>query len=297
MLLVHSKKTLVVLATLLALIIPAFSQTVIIDDFETDGGDCGFLYEFVDIQEEGTFEADRRVMFAPSPGEQCTIAVDGIGAFVGYHFYEPAIQAMIYEYDTPIDLSGGRINLDVLDFGWASPEPPLTVFYVLVDNQGNDIFFDAPLLPDGTAPFDLNDATGVDVSNITLIALFAEWYETEYFAFVVFDDFRWEVLDSDGDGVPDASDACPDSDLSPTLIINGIDTGIENTVDENGCSLADLSTDALTTGGQSALVALANQWKKDGLITGKEFGAIVSAAASGNGNGGNGNGNGNGNGG
>ena len=50
-----------------------------------------------------------------------------------------------------------------------------------------------------------------------------------------------EVIDTDGDGIPDALDECPTSDFSPTVVIRGVDTGIPNTgINAVGCTLADL---------------------------------------------------------
>jgi hypothetical protein len=46
--------------------------------------------------------------------------------------------------------------------------------------------------------------------------------------------------DSDGDGVPDVDDCCPNSILDPTVIFGNVDTGVENRVNPHGCSLADL---------------------------------------------------------
>lgn len=48
------------------------------------------------------------------------------------------------------------------------------------------------------------------------------------------------VVDSDGDGVPDDQDQFPDSILDPTVIFGDVDTGVENVVNEDGASLADL---------------------------------------------------------
>lgn len=48
------------------------------------------------------------------------------------------------------------------------------------------------------------------------------------------------AVDTDGDGVPDIDDHCPDSILTPTVVFGDEDTGVENRVDEDGCSIADL---------------------------------------------------------
>ncbi|HSH09704.1 MAG TPA: hypothetical protein VK995_04915 [Oceanipulchritudo sp.] len=50
--------------------------------------------------------------------------------------------------------------------------------------------------------------------------------------------------DSDGDGIPDTIDPFDFSDLSPTVALLGIDTGIPNgTTDEPGATLADIIAD------------------------------------------------------
>lgn len=84
--------------------------------------------------------------------------------------------------------------------------------------------------------------------------------------------------DSDGDGIDNADDACPDSDLSPTIIVNGVDSGVENDLLVDGCTIADrialiLAADPATVGVVQLLVAL----KKDGIISGKDMGAILKA--------------------
>ncbi len=46
--------------------------------------------------------------------------------------------------------------------------------------------------------------------------------------------------DADGDGVPDEEDRCADLALSPTVMVDGIDTGVANAfADGAGCTLAD----------------------------------------------------------
>ena len=51
-------------------------------------------------------------------------------------------------------------------------------------------------------------------------------------------------VDTDLDGIDDLIDECLPSDLSPTVVINGVDTGIPNTAaNAVGCTLADLIQD------------------------------------------------------
>jgi len=54
------------------------------------------------------------------------------------------------------------------------------------------------------------------------------------------------IVDTDLDGIDDAVDECLPSDLSTTVTINGVDTGIPNTTaNAVGCTLADLIQDII----------------------------------------------------
>lgn len=90
--------------------------------------------------------------------------------------------------------------------------------------------------------------------------------------------------DEDGDGVPDDVDECPGSDLSRTVVVDGCDSGVVNTLFDTGCTISDLifqcAEDAGNHGGFASCVAdLTNRFKTDGLISGKEKGAIQRCAA------------------
>ena len=85
-------------------------------------------------------------------------------------------------------------------------------------------------------------------------------------------------VDSDGDGVIDADDACPDSDLGPTIVIGGVDTGVDNEPLGDGCTIADLidailAADPSTADVVQFLVAL----RAEEIITGQDLGAILKA--------------------
>jgi hypothetical protein len=89
--------------------------------------------------------------------------------------------------------------------------------------------------------------------------------------------------DSDGDGLPDGSDACPNSDLSATVVIDGCDSGVANTLAGDGCTLADDVADCAATAADhsdfvSCVSALTNQLKADKLLSGAQKGAIQSCA-------------------
>jgi hypothetical protein len=54
------------------------------------------------------------------------------------------------------------------------------------------------------------------------------------------------IVDTDADGIADDVDECVPSDLSPTVLINGVDTGIQNTpANAIGCTLSDLMTEMI----------------------------------------------------
>ena len=54
------------------------------------------------------------------------------------------------------------------------------------------------------------------------------------------------IVDTDLDGIDDVVDECLPSDLSTTVTINGVDTGIPNTTaNAVGCTLADLIQDII----------------------------------------------------
>lgn len=90
--------------------------------------------------------------------------------------------------------------------------------------------------------------------------------------------------DTDGDGFPNFCDACPDSDLRSTIWIDGRDSGVTNQHLGDGCFMTDLilecAANATNHGGFASCVSgLTNGWQKDGLIGGREKGAIQQRAA------------------
>jgi hypothetical protein len=93
-----------------------------------------------------------------------------------------------------------------------------------------------------------------------------------------------EWADSDGDGVGDNGDAFGNSNTGPTIVIGACDSGVENRHLGGGTWSNDLLAAAKASSANhgafvSAVSALTNEWKKAGLITGRQQGAIVSCAA------------------
>jgi hypothetical protein len=90
--------------------------------------------------------------------------------------------------------------------------------------------------------------------------------------------------DGDGDGVLDADDACPDSALDANIVIGGTVTKVPNTLLDNGCSLSDLisfgiSQDNKHGGNVSTVAQILNGLMKEGILSGKNKGALQSAMA------------------
>ena len=90
--------------------------------------------------------------------------------------------------------------------------------------------------------------------------------------------------DTDGDGVGDVCDSCPDSILDKRVIIGSCDSGVINQLFDDGCTMSDLIADC-SIGAKnhgkfvSCVSHLTNEWKKAGLISGEEKGAIQRCAA------------------
>ena len=81
--------------------------------------------------------------------------------------------------------------------------------------------------------------------------------------------------DSDGDGIPDDQDACPHSILGDTVIIGDCDSGVENILFADGCTLADLiqaCADDARNHGQfvRCVVHLSLRLRKAGILTRSE---------------------------
>jgi len=98
---------------------------------------------------------------------------------------------------------------------------------------------------------------------------------------------EWDVPqaeDSDGDGIPDSEDDCPNSDPSTTIIIDGCDTRVPNTLFPSGCALSDLIA-ACAQGANNhgqfvrCVSNLTNDLKKAGSINDRQKGVIQRCAA------------------
>ncbi|MDO8630437.1 MAG: FG-GAP repeat protein [Phycisphaerales bacterium] len=92
------------------------------------------------------------------------------------------------------------------------------------------------------------------------------------------------LCDSDGDGVCDSDDVCPDSRVGETIVIDGCATGIANEMSDNGCTRADavaVCAEEARNHGQfvQCVAHLVNVWKRSGAINGADHGRITHCAA------------------
>lgn len=96
------------------------------------------------------------------------------------------------------------------------------------------------------------------------------------------------IVDTDSDGILDPDDACVESDLSTTVVVDDEDTGVANSLQASGCTITD--TLALIRADEekhgkvvSGVSHYLNFLKDDGIISGREKGKIQSAIAGTNG--------------
>jgi hypothetical protein len=95
------------------------------------------------------------------------------------------------------------------------------------------------------------------------------------------------AVDTDGDSVPDNVDQCPNSDLSATVVIDGCNSRVPNTVFPTGCTISDLIAECAEGASNhghfvSCVAHVTNDLKKAGTITDQQKGAIQSCAAQAN---------------
>jgi uncharacterized membrane protein len=84
------------------------------------------------------------------------------------------------------------------------------------------------------------------------------------------------IGDQDGDGICDNNDSCPSSDLNPTIVINGTDTGVTNSPTASGCTLGDM-VNTLLSGNPSPneVVPTITEWMQTRLISAQDMSRLV----------------------
>ncbi|WP_237133101.1 hypothetical protein [Pseudohongiella sp. O18] len=141
------------------------------------------------------------------------------------------------------------------------------------DNTTLDLSEDALSYPDLSDSLDWTDNTA-----------YMEFYSGGIYNYMygAFDTFGGG--DTDGDGISDSEDACVGSDLAATVVIGNSNTGVKNTLLENGCTITDMIVEIqLVAERHGSLVSgvahFLNAIVSDGTITGREKGKIQSAIA------------------
>ncbi|MCZ6804474.1 MAG: hypothetical protein O7D86_11225, partial [Proteobacteria bacterium] len=93
----------------------------------------------------------------------------------------------------------------------------------------------------------------------------------------------FDITDTDGDGIIDEEDSCPNSNLDTTVVIESCDSGAANILAEAGCTLSDLVDAASGSKNHgsfvSAVTKIASDAKSLELISGRDYGKIISCAA------------------
>lgn len=93
-----------------------------------------------------------------------------------------------------------------------------------------------------------------------------------------------EPIDWDSDGFPEDSDACPESIIGPTVVVDGNDSGVRNVELGLGCTLADQVSDCALRARvrkelDSCVKRLATHLSAQGVLTLEERQQLVSFAA------------------
>jgi hypothetical protein len=86
--------------------------------------------------------------------------------------------------------------------------------------------------------------------------------------------------DLDADGLPDACDACPASNMDGSLVIEDCDSGVENQLFPDGCTMLDALVQCTEPPPRHwrsvrCIIGLADQWWTDAFFTDREHDAIV----------------------
>lgn len=168
----------------------------------------------------------------------------------------------------------------------------------LVDEHGTELGFS-----DGSANLDPGDnmltfsydgeaigANGVDgpyhVSELLLFGAGESLVAGTVFHTQAFQasEFAGFVDDTDGDGIPDGEDACINSDLRPTVVIDDCDSEVGNVLLDGGCSISDrimACAEGVPNHGQfvRCVAHLGNELVAAGIISGVEKGQIQHCAA------------------
>lgn len=198
-----------------------------------------------------------------------------------------SVQFLFADDPVPLDRFGSRLVTDGARLLVSAPTHNETGAVYLHDFEDGIASFVEKITADDGAPNDrFGSSLAFDGETIVIGAYLDDDAGTDAGAVYVYALSSPEPPgDSDGDGVPDDCDACPYSDLSDTVVIDGCDTTVPNMMPgDDGCTMADrLAQCAEGTTTHKAFVRcvahLTNEWKRDGLISGPDKGRIQRCAA------------------
>lgn len=164
---------------------------------------------------------------------------------------------------------------------------PNRELYVVEDNNPGDIWAVTDVDDDGVAERIARFAS-LGVSGSEPSGLILDPNDPDTFLICIMhpssgNDALWAITtpwDADGDNVIDPNDLCPDSDLGPTVIVKGVeDSGVENVLYANGCTLADLVNGLAAASRNHGQFVSAVAYLAAELLEGSDRGALTRAAA------------------
>ena len=196
------------------------------------------------------------------PTQVLTEAVIGAGAV------DPGYETWVVQ-PQPTDIEWARGQVPTphgpLLVSWAQ-DPAAGAFQMVVDS------------PDGTSGEVWVPLQGRSVGEVAAPAAATFLREEDGHAVYAVGSGSWRFVVWDG-----ATPVCIDPDPSPTVVIDGIDTGVDNVVVVDVCTIDDLIDDEGTWTNHGTFVRHVGDVTADlvdrGVLTGRERGRIVSAAA------------------
>jgi hypothetical protein len=114
------------------------------------------------------------------------------------------------------------------------------------DTTGNTATFTQTGLPDGSVDFRytaFDNAANVDFTSVDAMTVILSGTDTALSLEEI--TTGCDPNDDDGDGVTDDQDACPASDLRPTVAFDPCDSGVRNPRFPSGCTLSDVFAECL----------------------------------------------------